>query len=350
MANVSNKMASSLNRIFTKKIDPTVYEYEAEQEDDEFMGFSSGSETESISERDSDEDGSLVGKRRRISGGVAPVSRKSDEERKLMRNPTRRPNPKISNRNALLARENRRRKKEHVENLEKEVDELKECNGKIRKVLKKKCKLVDQLTRERNYLKSVIANRTGIMAVLKSVQRAGLPMTSSGLSYVTEPTMMQQQHQRRNGSSSDEGLGSSPHSMLTDDDDKFNPHGTVHSKEDPFWSSFLIESEFSFPDLGMMVAGQEVPFEEEFSRLPDVDELLSTMAGGDRSGSSSSEQVITTEHNYFDHSNHSSLDSGSAAGAGVCVHIVPGGRVSVEFCASCALSSQRAWLEEAEER
>lgn len=278
-------MASSLNRIFSKKIDPTVYEYEAaeqqqQQEEDDFMGFSSGSETESISERESDEDGSLVGgKRRRLaSGGVAPASSRrkttTDEERKLMRNPTRRPNPKISNRNALLARENRRRKKEHVENLEKEVDDLKECNVRIRKALKKKCKLVDQLTRERNYLKSVIANRTGIMAVLKSVQRAGFPMTSSGLSYVTEPVMMQGQQQRRNGSSSDEGLGSSPHSMLTDEDDKFNPH-----------------------DLGMMMAaGPEVPFEEEFSRLPDVDELLSTMAGaGDRSSGSSSEQVPQRE-------------------------------------------------------
>lgn len=314
-------MASSLNRIFTKKIDPTVYAYEAEQEEDDFVGFSSGSETESISERDSDDDGSLIGKKRRVPGGVARAGTKTDEEQKLMRNPTRRPNPKISNRNALLARENRRRKKEHVEHLEKEVDELKECNGRIRKVLKKKCKLVEQLTRERNYLKSVIANRTGIMAVLKSVQRVGFPMTSSGLSYVTEPMVQQ----RRTGSSSDEGLGSSPHSMLTDEDDKFNPH-----------------------DLGMMAApGHGVPFEEEFSRLPDVDELLSTMAGGNRS---SSEQVITTEHNYFEHSNHSSLESGSAAEAGVCVHIVPGGRVSVEFCASCALSSQRAWLEDAEER
>lgn len=270
MTNVSNKMASSLNRLFTKKINRTGYNNEVEQDDDdEFMGFSTGSETESLSERDSDEDIPLV-KRRQLSGGVAPASRKTDEERKLLRNPTRRPNPKISNRNALLARENRKKKKEHVENLEKEVDELNKCNGRIRKALKKKCKLVDELMRERNYLKSVIANRTGIMAVLKSVQRAGLPMTSSGLSYVTEPLM--QQHQRRKGSSSDEGLGSSPHSMLNDEDNKFNPH-----------------------DLGMMMAGQEVPFEEEFSRLPDVDELLSTMAGGDRCGSSGSEQVPQRE-------------------------------------------------------
>lgn len=266
-------MALSLKRIFTKKINPTVYKTEVEQDDDDFMGFSTGSETESISERDSDEDSSL-GKRRRVSGGVVSASRKrkAEEERKLLRNPTRRPNPKISNRNALLARENRKKKKEHVDSLEKEVDELKKRNGRIRKALKKKCKLVDQLMRERNYLKSVIANKTGIMAVLKSVQRAGLPMTSSGLSYVTEPLMQQHQHLRRKESSSDEGLGSSPHSMLNDQEDKFNPH-----------------------DLGMMMAGQEVPFEEEFSRLPDVEELLSTMAGGDRCGSSSSEQVPQRE-------------------------------------------------------
>lgn len=251
-------MASSLNGIFTTKKLMT-YEYKAEQEED-FEGFSSGSETESISERDSGEDESCSGVGRKRRSGVAPAPRSDDG--KVQRNPTRRPNPKISNRNALLARENRRRKKEHVESLEKEVDELKECNGKIRKALRKKSKLVEQLTRERNYLKSVIANRTGIMAILKSVQRAGFPMTSSGLSYVTEPIAAQMH--RRIGSSSDEGMGSSPHSMLTDEEDhKFNPH-----------------------DLGM--AGQEVPFEEEFSRLPDVDELLSTMAGEHRT---SGEQV-----------------------------------------------------------
>ncbi|KXJ82345.1 hypothetical protein RP20_CCG014223 [Aedes albopictus] len=334
-------MASSLNRIFSKKFKSVELSGdEMDHQEDDFAGFSdSGSETETISERDScgEEEWSSV-----KSGGVAPAVKGNG---KLQRNPTRRPNPKISNRNALLARENRRRKKEHVESLEREVDELKESNGKIRKALRKKSKLVEQLTRERNYLKSVIANRTGIMAVLKSVQRTGLPMTSSGLSYVTGPMA------RRIGSSSDEGLGASPHSILTDEEDKFNPHnGTVHPEEDPFLASFLIESESFLPDLGL--SGQEVSFEEEFSRLPDVDELLSTMAGSGERSSSSGEQVITTEHNYFEHSNHNSLESGSgaAAAAGVCVHIVPGGRVSVEFCASCALSSQRAWLEEAEER
>ncbi|XP_058830813.1 uncharacterized protein LOC131689608 [Topomyia yanbarensis] len=308
-------MASSLNRFFTKKIDPTVYGYE--EEDDE--SASSGSETETIPEEeddcdDSDEQLRSV-KKRRISaiGGVALDNHTEGKACKLQRNPTRRPNPKISNRNALLARENRRRKKEHVESLEKEVDELKEVNYKIRKEMKRKTKLVEQLTRERNYLKNVIANRTGIMAVLNSVRRIGFPMTSSGLSYVTEAARTPA------GSSSDEGFASPHPPMLTDEDNKFNTH-----------------------DLGL--ASQEVLFDEEFSRLPDVDELLSTMTG--------SNQVITTEHNYFEHSNEASLESVSAGAdaGGVCVHIVPGGRVSVEFCASCALSSHRAWLEDAQER
>lgn len=251
-------MASSLNRLFSKKINPG-YCYEDDESDGE---SGSGSETESIPEEMDSDDQSQASpaKKRCTAEGVALSYKMTKEEAKLQRNPTRRPNPKISNRNALLARENRRRKKEHVENLEKQLDEMREHYGKIRKTLKKKTKLVDQLTRERNYLKSVIANRTGIMAVLKSVQRAGFPMTSSGLSYVTEAA------KTPTGGSSDEGLGSSPHPMLNDEDDednKFNPHDLV-------------------------LASQQVLFEDEFSRLPDVDELLSTMA----SSSGSSEQVL----------------------------------------------------------
>ncbi|XP_058445357.1 uncharacterized protein LOC131426545 [Malaya genurostris] len=295
-------MASSLNRFFTKKIDPTVFEYKEEDVS------ASSSETDSIPEEDDDVSSdeqpavTFAKKLRRDSanGGIA-----------LERNPTRRPNPKISNRNALLARENRKRKKEHVENLEKEVDELKELNSKLRKEMKRKTKLVTQLTRERNYLKNVIANKTGIMAVLNSISKGGFPITSSGLSYVTDATRT-----RTGGSSSDEGFGS-PRPRPADGEDSYNTHG---------------------------LAAQEVLFDEEFSRLPDVDELLSTMT--------SNEQIITTEHNYFELNNAASVESCStgAEAGGVCVHIVPGGRVSVEFCASCALSSHRAWLEDDQER
>ncbi|XP_055524093.1 uncharacterized protein LOC129717874 isoform X5 [Wyeomyia smithii] len=251
------------------------------------------------------------------SGGIAPGCKTLKGNVCIQRNPTRRPNPKISNRNALLARENRRRKKEHVENLEKELDELRQVNKDIRKEMKRKSKQVDQLTRERNYLKKVIANKSGIMKVLGAIRKSGLRMTSSELSCtqkVRSPT----------GNSSDEGFVS-PHSVPSSVDYDINEN-----------------------DLGL--ASQQIRFEEEFSCLPDVDELLSTMTSN--AVERSSEQVITTEHNYFEHSNYDLLSAGSSGAeeAGVCVHIIPGGRVSVEFCASCALSSHRAWLEDSQTR
>ncbi|XP_055626997.1 uncharacterized protein LOC129769003 isoform X2 [Toxorhynchites rutilus septentrionalis] len=301
-------MASSLKRIFASEIDP-FYCDEIEHED-------GGSDTTSIP----DEDNYLSmnsSKKQRSDSGLSTL----EQDFRQQRNPTRRPNPKISNRNALLARENRKRKKQHVESLEKQVEQLKQRYDIIRMALKRKSKLVMQLSRERNYLRSVIANRTGIMSVLRSVQRTGLSMTSSQLSYVTGAPKTP-----GTGSSCDEGICSSPQMALFEDEERFNSN-----------------------DLG--VASEHVSFEDEFSRLPDMEELMSAMTGGS-AGNNSAEKVINTEHNYSEYSNQSSLESGGVEpeDGGVCIHIVPGGIVSVEFCAFCAQSSRRARIEDAEER
>ncbi|XP_055524089.1 uncharacterized protein LOC129717874 isoform X2 [Wyeomyia smithii] len=250
-------MAFSLNRIFTKQIDT--------YQEDELT--SSGSETESIQEEegyDSDEYVPATKKGSMASGGIAPGCKTLKGNVCIQRNPTRRPNPKISNRNALLARENRRRKKEHVENLEKELDELRQVNKDIRKEMKRKSKQVDQLTRERNYLKKVIANKSGIMKVLGAIRKSGLRMTSSELSCtqkVRSPT----------GNSSDEGFVS-PHSVPSSVDYDINEN-----------------------DLGL--ASQQIRFEEEFSCLPDVDELLSTMTSN--AVERSSEQLSRVRYRHF---------------------------------------------------
>ncbi|XP_053694007.1 uncharacterized protein LOC128741900 isoform X2 [Sabethes cyaneus] len=234
---------ASLNRIFTKRI----YKYEENEL------TSSGSETESIQDVEDYESDEFIPSRKCIVPSDGIVSgQKPKRDMKLERNPTRRPNPKISNRNALLARENRRRKKEHVESLEKELDKLKHVNRVIRKEMKKKTRAVEQLMREKNYLKNVIANRTGIMRVLDAIRGSGLNMTSSDLSYVKNSCTPAR-------SSSDEGFAS-PHPMPLNE---FNKH-----------------------DLGM--ASQQI-FDEEFSCFPDVEELLSTMTNGP--AEFSSEQV-----------------------------------------------------------
>lgn len=185
------KMASSLDRIFAKS---------AYFKDDDDEDTCSGSETETVPEDasvESDEEYEPAVKRRR-SGGVAPAV----PEQKVERNPTRRPNPKVVNRNAVMARENRLRKKQHVENLEREIARLKEQRERDQKALRKAGKQVRALTRERDHLKAVVANKSGIMAVLRAVRDgAGLPMTSSLSKYGTTA---------KAGSSCDEGFGASP--------------------------------------------------------------------------------------------------------------------------------------------
>lgn len=201
-ANVSTKMASSLDRIFAK----SAY-FKVEEEDEDTC---SGSETETVPEEEEaatsyDEDDYEPTAKRARSGGVAPAS----NVQKVERNPTRRPNPKVVNRNAVMARENRLKKKQHVENLEREIARLKEQRDRDQKALRKAGKQVQKLTRERDHLKAVIANKSGIMAVLRAVRDgAGLPMTSSMIRPKPTPA----------GSSCDEGFGASPNPASEDND------------------------------------------------------------------------------------------------------------------------------------
>lgn len=72
--------------------------------------------------------------------------------------PTRRPDPNVYNRNALLARENRRKKKAHMEALEKELDETRTKNRSLLKALKKQFKLSQKLKNECDYLRNSLGN------------------------------------------------------------------------------------------------------------------------------------------------------------------------------------------------
>ncbi|CAD7089825.1 unnamed protein product [Hermetia illucens] len=91
------------------------------------------------------------------------VRSKSSSLEKL---PTRRPDPNTSNRNALMARENRRKKKEYLTKLEEEVDEYKSENKKLRKILKQQFKMAEKLKHEKDYLRNVLANQTQITSLL----------------------------------------------------------------------------------------------------------------------------------------------------------------------------------------
>jgi len=77
-----------------------------------------------------------------------------------------------NSKNAVLARENRRKKKEYVTSLEKNVSELTAENASLRAELSASGDTVSELTEEIEYLKSVIANHTTLGALLQNIPNA----------------------------------------------------------------------------------------------------------------------------------------------------------------------------------
>lgn len=309
---------------------------------------------------------------------------------KIQRMPTRRPNPKISNRNALMARENRRKKKEHLEGLQTKVNDAQTENKKLKKMLRHRNTTIAKLTQESLYLRSILANKTEIMSLLKTIQGNRTPITSSALSFVADDERNYQcneitSNKRINSYTSSGGV--SPLSSLsshTMDDGTEKENGTgpaPPTASDPFLSSFSQQYSL-FTDLdsvaddlfGIETASPSTPYGanvdddfqwqhllsnttnfnnnhcksighsedlQDISDLRDIDdsEILSTHSNNN----------VNNEHNYFNNpiAQKVAADVGASASTkpGICLHI-SSGRVSLEFCAQCHLNSQNAWIEE----
>lgn len=237
----------------------------------------------------------------------------------IPRRPTRVPNLKIQNRNALLARENRKRKKEIMDNLEQTVKDLQVHNKKLLKMMKVKDTQTIKLEQEVRYLKSVIANRTEIVSVLKSLPK--FPTKLSGMS---------------NKETKDEFPKSSGSGSETASCETFDENGSVNAMDDPFLPT--ITDDFLFTDLEVATEWDEIlhnPFNSatDFSDIPQLDEI------GILSPASSPISDISTEHNYYEKSSLTKNDS-----AGVCVHI-NSGRISLEFCSTCHYNATNTWIE-----
>ncbi|XP_024086433.1 uncharacterized protein LOC106667689 isoform X1 [Cimex lectularius] len=76
---------------------------------------------------------------------------------------------KCLNKNAVMARQNRLRKKLYLENLEEEVESLREENRRLKSHSKKDKKSIKKLTDEVKYLRSLVSNRTDIWKILNSL-------------------------------------------------------------------------------------------------------------------------------------------------------------------------------------
>ncbi|XP_057656088.1 uncharacterized protein LOC130893761 isoform X1 [Diorhabda carinulata] len=88
--------------------------------------------------------------------------------------------PRCMSKNALIARENRLKKKLYINKLEKEVTNLKNDNKNLTSVINKQSNLVMELKREIKYLKSVIANSGDIKNLIRNIHNTtGMSVSSS---------------------------------------------------------------------------------------------------------------------------------------------------------------------------
>lgn len=96
--------------------------------------------------------------------------------------PTRKPTrtPKCFSKNALMARENRLKKKMYIKTLETQVASLSDENKKLSQVAHNQSSLVDELKNEVKYLKSVLANSEDIGKLIRAINSStGMSIRSS---------------------------------------------------------------------------------------------------------------------------------------------------------------------------
>ena len=88
--------------------------------------------------------------------------------------------PTCFSRNAVLARQNRLKKKKYVEDLENELQELRKENSKLKVSLTGYSKDVELVRKENIYLRNVLANSKEISQLIRSINvNCGLPATTS---------------------------------------------------------------------------------------------------------------------------------------------------------------------------
>lgn len=279
------------------------------------------------------------------------------------RQPTRRPDPNVSNRNALMARENRKRKKEQLEQLEHENGNLQSDLKKLQKVVDRQEVMIRGLRNERNYLKSVLENQSDIVRLLKKLQPGNEHQQQRPAATQSTTTAASSE----NGASpnsvySDSGMSfGGEESPFHDEENNVFDNGTTDFAE--YDLDAILNADFPLISTDLMFSAS--PFgEEEECALLDFDFDHSPLAveeeskGEEKNGNVRNE-AIRSEHNYVypdvcivppthdDDGSWAKLSEAATAvetkqKPGICLHI-GGGKVSIEFCSQCHASATKDW-------
>ncbi|CAG9815736.1 unnamed protein product [Phaedon cochleariae] len=224
--------------------------------------------------------------------------------------------PKCFSKNALMARENRLKKKLYVMKLEKEVSSLKVENKSITSVIHRQSQLLTDLKKEVKYLRSVIANSKDIGNLIKSINRStGMSVSSSVDESLSLKNVCVSKHDIVLRKSTD----------LWDDENDCPVSPSL--KSSPLINSDMLLNE----DMG-------VDFFNDFD-VPDSSPI------------SVNEQITNLkqlnaleEHNYTAVDHDGGPDVFEPDDVGVCLHVSKH-KVSLEFCTVCSEKALHSWLD-----
>lgn len=259
-----------------------------------------------------------------------------------------------NSRNAILARENRLKKKLYLDGLEGQVSTLKTQNRKMKITLGTQASYITDLESELNYLRSILANSKEITLLLNAVHvRTGLPVSTSlqnnncdfvskGTGPVSAKTMPIARKTAWSYENAHEDL-----MPVNEQRDIPTPPTSVCSAASPSYdvdspmSPFNLDVTSYFSDDDLPIALNDVGL----SPYTSIDDLMSNQTLP-RIDENPSESVKNTENAFLDHNYSSKLFTEIAepetSHFGVCLHI-SNKKVSLEFCSQCNKKATTNW-------
>lgn len=250
----------------------------------------------------------------------------------VKRRPTRQ--PKCFSKNAMMARENRLKKKLYIESLEKEVAALKAENKKIASLVENQSFVISELRKEIRYLKSILANSADISRLIRCINEStGMSVSTSlddSLTLKQSPVSKQSSCNGQtppnlwdeNSVSSPESQGQVPEEnidMLLDDDVLRHPENLLNESSDILP---LTDNDYDF--------ALPFPMQEEREQQQQLQQ----------------QQVDAKDHSY---SIKKEGEETTDDDVGVCLH-VSNHRVSLEFCPTCSENASKNWKKVDENR
>lgn len=252
------------------------------------LGVSSDSDDSDESEYESRNN-----ERLKINGIGRPKNKNLIREMKL---PTRQPH--CFTKNAIMARRNRLKKKQYLEELECQITKLKQENSSLSSILSQQSSLITQLRKEVKYMKSILANNQDISNLLKLINHnTGMSVSTSLNKALTNNYFSKNEHPWAE----------------TNVNDLLSPFISNTNSDCLFDVNELYATNADISMLDMQEENNEdIPIENGNS---DVTPL--------------------SEHNY-------TINNYENETAGICLHISKH-RVSLEFCSTCSDNATEIW-------